>query len=241
MTQLATDQPLPGTVPDPLYPDSDGRFMGDTDFHAHAQIHLREGLQDFFASMPVYVGSNLIYYYEKGNPRSRRDPDVLVARGVGKHQRRSYRLWEEKVVPSTFFEISSKKTYREDLGKKRALYETLQIPEYFLFDPEGPYLKPCFQGFRLMKGLYIPLTPDAEGALVSNELALRMFPEESMLRLYDLKTGEPVLTRSEQAEKERQRADQQRQRADQEKRRADALEMELKRLRKQLGKPEQDS
>jgi Uma2 family endonuclease len=235
MTQLATDQPLPGTVPDPLYPDSDGRFMGDTDFHAHAQIHLREGLQDFFAPVPdVYVGSNLIYYYEKGNPRSRRDPDVLVARGVGKHPRRSYRLWEEKVVPCTFFEISSKKTYREDLGKKRALYEKLQIPEYFLFEPEGPYLNPRFQGFRLMKGLYIPLSPDAAGALVSKELGLRMVPEESMLRLHDLKTREPVLTRSEQAEQERQRADR-------EKRRADALEVELKRLRKQLGEPEQDS
>src|SRR5437868_11146218 len=87
MKQLAVP---PGTAPDPMYPDSDGRFMGDTDFHAHAQIQLREGLQDFFADVPdVYVGSNLIYYYEQGNPRKRRDPDVLVARGVGKHLRRS--------------------------------------------------------------------------------------------------------------------------------------------------------
>src|SRR6516164_9256870 len=150
MAQLTTQPPLPGTVPDPLYPDSDGRFMGDTDFHAHAQIHLREELQDFFALAPdVYVGSNLIYYYEKGHPRSRRDPDVLVARGVGKHQRRSYRLWEGKVVPCIFFEISSKKTYREDLGKKHDLYEKLGIAEYVVFDPEGPYLKPPLQGFRL--------------------------------------------------------------------------------------------
>src|SRR5207249_4650063 len=148
-----------------------------------------------------------IYYYERGNPRSRRDPDVLVARGVGKHQRRSYRLWEEKVVPSTFFEISSKKTYRQDMGKKRDLYEKLRIAEYFVFDPEGLYLHPRLQGFRLVKGLYVPLTPDAEGALASRELGLRMVPEESMLRLYDLKTGAPVLTRSERAEQEKRRAD----------------------------------
>ena len=233
MTQLTTKQPLPGTVPDPLYPDSDGRFMGDTDFHAHAQMHLREGLQDFFAAVPdVYVGSNLIYYYERGNPRSRRDPDILVARGVGKHRRRSCRVWEEKVVPTTFFEIASKKAYRQDVGKKRDLYEKLRITEYFVFDPEGPYLDPRLQGFRLVKGLYVPLLPDAQGALISRELGLRLIPEESMLRLHDLKTGEPVLTRSERAEQEAQRAER-------EKRRADALEAELKRLRKNLGK--QDS
>src|SRR6516225_9199094 len=166
MTPWATKRPLPGTVPDPLYPDSDGRSMGDTDFHAHAQIHLRQGLEDFFAAVPdVYVGSNLIYYYEKGNPRSRRDPDVLVARGVGKHRRRSYRLWEEGVVPSTFFELASKKTFRKDVGTKRDLYEKLRIAEYFVFDPEGPYLDRRLQGFRLVKGLYVPLSPDAEGAL----------------------------------------------------------------------------
>jgi Uma2 family endonuclease len=227
MAQLTTQPPLPGTVPDPLYPDSDGRFMGDTDFHAHAQIHLREALQDFFAAEPdVYVGSNLIYYYEKGNPRSRRDPDVLVARGVGKHQRRSYRIWEENVVPCIFFEISSKKTYREDLGKKHDLYEKLGIAEYVVFDPEGPYLKPPLQGFRLMKGHYVPMTPDQEGALISKELGLRMVPEGMMLRLYDMKTGEPILTRNERAE--------------QEKRRADALEAEVKRLREQLDRADLD-
>ena len=134
----------------------------------------------------------------KGDPRSWRDPDILVAKGVGKHMRRSYRLWEEKVRPRVFFEIVSKRTRRVDTGERVLLYESLKIREYFLFDPEGPFLKPPLQGYRLVRGRYVRLTPDAEGGLVSKELGLRMVPEDdSMLRLYDLKTGRPILTRLE--------------------------------------------
>ena len=60
-----TTQPLPGTAYDPLYPDEDGRPMGDTDFHTLALVWLRQALEDCFAAvLDVYVASNLIYYYE---------------------------------------------------------------------------------------------------------------------------------------------------------------------------------
>src|SRR5262249_29071408 len=132
---------------------------------------------------------------------------VLVAKGVGIHQRRSYRFWEEKLVPRTFFDIASKKTYKQDLGIKRDLYETLRIAEYFVFDPEGVYVRLRFQGFRLVRGIYAALIPDAVGALISKELGLRMVPEGAMLRLIDLGTGEPVLTPSERADHRQRRAD----------------------------------
>ena len=45
-----------------IYPDSDGRFMGDTDFHNHAMRDICEGLEDFFALRPIYVASNLASY-----------------------------------------------------------------------------------------------------------------------------------------------------------------------------------
>src|SRR5260370_24895102 len=83
-------QPLPGTVLDPMYPDEDGRPMGDRDFHSAALVWLRQALEDFFAAIAdVYVATNLIFYYQYGDPSARRDPDVLGARGVGKHFRRS--------------------------------------------------------------------------------------------------------------------------------------------------------
>lgn len=238
MTRLTT-RPLPGTQRDPLYPDSDGRPMGDTDFHSAAQIWLRQALEDFFAAvLDVYVATNLLFYYEQGNPSGRRDPDVLVARGVGKHRRRSFRLWEESVLPCTLFEIASENTWREDVGAKRELYARLGVPEYFLFDPEGRFIDPPLQGFRTENGQSVPLTPAADGSLTSEQLGLRLVPEGSMLRLIDLRTGEAVPTRAELAEREKQRAEQEKKRATLEKRRAtlekkraDALAAEVERLK----------
>jgi hypothetical protein len=200
--------PLSGTVPDPRYPDSDGRFMGETDFHNVAMIWLREAIQDHFADHLVYVASNLIFYFKQGDPKSRKDPDVLVAKGVGKHRRRSYRIWEEKVLPCTLFEIASRRTWRVDLGEKRHLYASLGVKEYFVFDPEGCYLKPVLQGFRAIKKKSVPMKPAADSSLVSKALGLRLLPEGEMLRLIDLQTGQPVPTRAERAEQQRERADQ---------------------------------
>jgi Uma2 family endonuclease len=199
MPQLA--KPLPGTVLDPLYPDEDGRPMGDTDYHSAALIWLRQALEDFFAPvLDVYIATNLILYYEHGNPKARRDPDVLVARGVvGKHMRRSFRVWEEGVLPCTLFEIISRKNWRVDMGEKRLLYARLSIEEYFVFDPEARYVDPPLQGFHSRKGRPVAMKPARDGSLKSRELGLRMIPEGGMLRLYDLKTGEPVLTREERA------------------------------------------
>jgi hypothetical protein len=239
----ATAAPLPGTLEDPRYPDQDGRFMGDTDFHNLAMSDVRQALEDHFADEDVYVASNLIYYFEEGEPASRRDPDILVSKRVGKHRRRSYRIWEEKVVPCTLFEMASKDTWRTDLGEKRHLYASLGVKEYFVFDPEGCYIEPVLQGFRTVRGRSVPMKPAADGSLVSKELGLRLVPEGTMLRLIDLKTGQPVLTRAERAERERERAEQERRRARQERRRAQQehqraqeLQAEVERLRAQLAK-----
>jgi hypothetical protein len=197
--------------------------MGDTDFHSVALIWLRQALEDFFALVAdVYVASNLIFYYDRSNYKNRRDPDVLVARGVGKHFRRSFRLWEENTVPCTLFEILSEGTWQEDVGEKRELYARLGVAEYFLFDPEDKYLDPPLQGFRLKKGKYVALKPAADGSLLSIELGLRLIAEGSMLRLIDAKTGNPILTREEQAQQERQRANE--------------LAAEVTRLRSLLGR-----
>src|SRR5262249_53557862 len=136
--------PLPGTTVDRRYPDSDGRFMGDTEFHNVAMARLREALEEYFAPQPdVYVTSNLVFYWDENDASQRRDPDVLMAKGVaGKHKRRSYRLWEEKKVPCTLFEIASRETWRKDRYEKPGLYAGMGVKEYFLFDPEGKYLDP---------------------------------------------------------------------------------------------------
>jgi Uma2 family endonuclease len=213
--------PLPGTVPDPKYPDSGGRFMGDTDFHNLALMELRQGLEDHFSDVPdVYVASNLILYYEEGEPTKRKDPDVLVARKVGKHRRRFFRIWEERAVPRVLWEVASRKTWRVDLDDKRWLYGRIGVKEYFVFDPEARYLDPPLQGFRLVKGKSVPIKPNADGSLTSRELGLRLLADGERVRMFSVKSGLEILTRKDRAERERKRVDE--------------LAAELERLRKRL-------
>jgi Putative restriction endonuclease len=200
---------------------------------------LREGIEDFFIGQgDVYVASNIFFYFEQGKPSGRRDPDVLVARGVrGKHFRKSYRLWEEGVLPCTLFEIASEETWRTDLKEKRELYARIRIPEYFVFDAEGVFFEPRLQGFRLVNGASVEMTPAADGSLVSEQLGLRLISEGNMLRLIDVKAGKPVLTRREQADWAQDRAERAQERAERAEKLADDLAAELARLRAFLQSP----
>jgi Uma2 family endonuclease len=222
--------PLPGTVPDPKYPDSDGRPMGDTDFHNLALIDLRQKLEDRFAGVPdVYIASNLILYYKEGDPSKRRDPDILFAKGViGNHKRRFFRIWEEKVVPSVLWEVLSRKTWRIDIDSKRRLYARIRVKEYFMFDPEIRYLNPPLQGFRLVNGKSLRIKPNRDGSLTSKELGLRFLAAGDHVRVFDVRTGEEILSREEQIEAGRAQAKEEKERAKSEKERADLASQLLK-------------
>lgn len=199
---ITTTKPLPGTVREPLYPDRDGKPMGETGFHVDALLNLRQALQDYFRNRSdVYVGGNIFFYYEKGNPAANKCPDVMVIKGVGNHERCSFKTWEENAVPCVIVENSSQDTIKEDLGLKKMLYASLRIAEYFLFDPEGICLDPPLQGFRLAGSTYVPLTAAEDCGLMSEELGLRLVPEGINLRLIDSQTDQPILTPREQCER----------------------------------------
>ena len=184
------------------YPESNGQPIGETDFHITAILLLIQTLRDYFANDPsVYVAGDLMFYYEPGNPRRVKVPDVLVVKGVGKHKRRVYKLWEEQVVPCTIFEITSKQTRQADLTTKYELYERLGVSEYFLFDPLDDYLQPRLQGFVLTEGRYQALPRSVAGELVSRELGLILRPQGDLLRLVDSYTGQMLATSDEYAKR----------------------------------------
>ena len=82
---------------DIFYPESDGKQMGETDFHIQTITYLYQALSAFFASETnVKVSADIKFYYEENNPRKVFAPDVMVVKGVGNHPRRTYKLWEEK-------------------------------------------------------------------------------------------------------------------------------------------------
>ena len=92
----------------------------------------------------------MLLYYEEGNPKALRGPDVMVSKEWwGERARpRSFRTWEEGVVPAVIIEVTSKKTRKEDQIAKPQVYATIGVKELFKFDPPGDYLKPKLQGFE---------------------------------------------------------------------------------------------
>lgn len=216
------------------YPTSDGQPMAETSLHLRVMFDVIFGLRRRYAAVPdLWVGGNLFLCYEKGNPQAIVAPDVLLAKGISKWDRPNYLLWQE-TVPSLVVELTSRKTRREDVGKKKALYERLGIDEYILFDPYGEYLKPSLQGFRLLKSGYQPIPQTDDGSLLSRTTGVRFQREGERLRLRDARSGEPVLWSEEieaarvQAEARAAEASAARDRAEE---RVRALEAELKRLR----------
>ena len=133
-------------------------------------------------------------------PASRRAvvaPDVFVVIGAPTHIRRSYKLWEEPKAPDFVLEITSRSTREEDQGRKREVYASLGVEEYWLFDPTGDYLAPRLQGFRLHGGEYRPLPSvammDGGLSLHSEALALDLrLDAEGALRFHDPASGEDL-------------------------------------------------
>lgn len=187
-----------------IYPESDGKPVGETEIHVIEFAETLFTLREFFQNhMDVYVAGNMFLYYEEGNPREVVCPDLFVVKGVSKEMRRIYKLWQEKVPPCFILEFTSRSTRLEDLGKKRALYADLGVKEYFLFDPLEEYLKSPLQGYRLLENEYLPIETAIDGSIISRELNIRLMPEGFTLRLYDAHTGEKLLRPLETAEARR--------------------------------------
>jgi len=199
------------------YPSSDGKPMAETDLHRDWMITNIQRLERFYLGKRVYVSGNLLIYFEKGNPRKSVAPDTFVVKNCKPGRREIFQTWKEGRTPNFILETTSKTTRREDEGKKKRIYAHLNVGEYFLYDPRGDWLDPPLQGFRLVAGTYEPIPPEADGSIISQELGARFLLENGDLAMFDVATGERLLSQRERAEIAEQRAK--------------TLEQELARLR----------
>ena len=124
----------------------------------------------------------------------------------------------------------------------RDVYASLEVTEYFLYDPRGEYLTPPLQGYRLRDGEYRSLPAvtvlPSRGVAVHSEvlgLDLRDEREERMLRLHDPVSGLDLLTyRESELAREEEAAARQAAEA-----RATELETRLQELENALAPPEE--
>lgn len=180
-----------------FYPESDGNPMAETDIHRKQMNYLIETLKIHFESRTdVYVSGNIMFYYEEDNPRKVFSPDVMVCFGVSDKDRRIYKLWEEKQFPQVVFEISSRKTWGDDLNKKWVLYQQFGVKEYYIFDPEYDYLPEPLVAYRLKRGELNKVNVK-NNRIFSEEIGLEIVDTGAGLKLFNQATKEFMRTLAE--------------------------------------------
>ena len=105
-----------------------------------------------------------------------------------------------------------------------ALYATLGIPNYILYDAEALYLPSPLMGFRLVNGVYIAIPPGVDGEVHSDVLGLDFHIQERRLSVYDPVSRQRLQTPAEQHAARAENAEA----------RAENAEAEVERLREQL-------
>ena len=180
-----------------IYPSEEKKKLGETDYQ-HIQISILEQQLRIFLSekKDVYLASDLIVYYEEGNPNRRFAPDLMVCFDVENKKRRSYKIWEEKIVPSVIIEVASEATWQKDVTTKRRLYEKLGVVEYYVIDPEYKYLTQPMLAYRLEFGELVRQAIQND-RIFSEELNLELVNTGEDFRFFDVEKDEFISTVSD--------------------------------------------
>ncbi len=87
----------------------------------------------------VFISGSVFISYDRRNGNARVAPDLFIAFGVPSQAIRqnlpNFWLWETGKTPDFALEVASKSTAANDMGRKRLLYESLGISEYWRLDP----------------------------------------------------------------------------------------------------------
>jgi len=187
-------QPKNGEI---FYPSEEKKKLGETDFQ-HIQILILEQQLRIFLSekKDIYLASDLIVYYEEGNPNRRFAPDLMICFGVENKKRRSYKIWEEKQVPQVIIEVASEATWQKDVTTKRRLYERLGVAEYYIIDPEYKYLTQPLIAYRLEFGDLVRQAIN-NNRIFSHLLDLELVNTGTDFRFFNLETDNFLPTAQE--------------------------------------------
>ena len=144
----------------------------------------------------------LIYWEQEGVQRAAPDLAIIPGGRLPDPTHQSYHVGRDGPIPIFVVEITSKTTRNDDLNMKPILYASVGIKEYLIIDIRTPKSKDWrLIGYRLEQGHpeYRKLKPDADGGLIFETVGLRFVAvKRSRINVYDISTGERLLTLEEQ-------------------------------------------
>ena len=173
------------------YPFED-QTLSESTGHDDVLSYFRNAAFTLLADRPdAMVQQNLLILFEEGNRTAAVEPDVIIALGVGRHFRYSYKLWVEGQPPDLVVEGLSEKTWRRDVDIKPALYRDLGVSEYWQVDPLGRCRDPLI-GYRLRRGVYERIAPSRPGVYRSDVLDAEISYDRTEMVIRNARTGEPI-------------------------------------------------
>lgn len=163
------------------YPESDGKPLADNSIQRRWIVAVHGNIDDIYGDEDeVCVQMDMLWYSEEGNNKLSIAPDVFVAYGRPRGDRRSYQQWKEGgVAPQVVFEVLSHCNTPAEMLAKREFYEKYGVEEYYLIEPDTP----TCHGWRRSRKKLVPIKK-IDG-WVSPRLGVR----------FDLSTGDVTLYR----------------------------------------------
>jgi len=135
VTQLLTQTPI-------IYPDCDGQPMANNTTQFRWIVTIKQNLEWIFANDDVFIAGDLFWYPVEGKPSIVVAPDVMVAIGRPKGDRKSYQQWNEaNIAPQVVFEIISPSNTVDEMDTKLLFFDRYGVAEYYIYDPQRQTLR----------------------------------------------------------------------------------------------------
>ncbi|MCW6038828.1 Uma2 family endonuclease [Spirulina subsalsa FACHB-351] len=163
-----------------IYPSSDDQPMADSTIQYQWITTIKGGCDAIFKQDEnVFVAGDLLWYPVEGKPTISQAPDVMVAFGVRKGDRKSYKQWlENNIPPQVVFEVRSESDTQTKMDKKLVFYNRYGVEEYYLYDPQKTELS----GWQRIDGMLDVIDPMP--GWISPRLGVRFELGDQGLELY---------------------------------------------------------
>ena len=166
-------------------------------------------MRDYFSDRPeVYIGMDMLVYYQRYDNTKRVTPDVFVAIDALLPIGRNYRIWDAGKPPDVVWDFAPDSAMKGDPKEKKELYRQLGVPEYWSYDTHGAMDGPRLQGFEWFDGRYRKLPaerrPGPVRSVYSPLLDLELHCDGKRLRLCR-QSGGAYLRSPAESERERRK------------------------------------
>ncbi len=186
---------VPLTLEDVLHPQL-GDVMPQAKPHDLDSIYLANVADQRLTNDPrALVGHDLQIIWEPALGLKPHSPDISIILGVRDAKKRtwtSFDVEKEAIRPRAFMEVVSPAYRVNDVVTKVEHYHRARVPWYYIVDRERDEGPVRLLGYQYKQRGYVPLSPDPDGWLWVEPLAIWLATRDNRVVCYDGDTEEEI-------------------------------------------------